>query len=454
MITKKKLALLVFFCVLFVTARASTAYASTDLSTLSGQNVTVDSYNYQDWIRGDNYVILFNPQNASGGGYVSRTTNSLATGFPVGSGNYTDILSSTPIGTVYYGSTLDLVWIYDTSGLRSAGALYTCASSYTVCNFASTLAGDEYVTAAGMTGASREVYSFATNSCLLNCAPPPPVFAPSRIISFTPVATSTATTSPTWVSVTYHIDTDHDGLLPVPTFEVQLQNLEGNIIPGLGSNVEHIRFTATTTPGTYTVGTSTPLSNGLYGLSVIPDTLLFENPAQGGLTGVQLEGHFVVGATAYPNNAYFATSTQTTITTGISACDSLSFPGNLSCYVGVMVKNVGIILFSPDPSTLAAFGDLNTQAQGRLPFVYAYQTANIVQTMFTASSTASTTLTVPLWKMGNSATSTITLISSSMIAAVPFSGTIYTILTALIWFSMVMYIYERVIRMHDVSTPK
>lgn len=115
-------------------------------------------------------------------------------------------------------------------------------------------------------------------------------------------------------------------------------------------------------------------------------------------------------------------------------------------------ENALSYLFYPTVNFATAF--VSIPIQQKIPFVYAYQINLMRQDLLSASSTAPASLTVSLWRLpGSSATTTLTLISEPMLAAVPFSSTIYAIITFLIWLGMAEYVYYRVIRMHDTHTP-
>jgi len=117
-------------------------------------------------------------------------------------------------------------------------------------------------------------------------------------------------------------------------------------------------------------------------------------------------------------------------------------------------QNAISYLFYPTIDATNAF--LSIQVSNRAPFVYAYQINQIRQTILSGNTASSTplSLSVNLWKLPGSATTSIVLISQAKIAAVPYSGLIYSVLTILIYLGMAEYIYFRVIRLHDVTTPK
>jgi len=120
--------------------------------------------------------------------------------------------------------------------------------------------------------------------------------------------------------------------------------------------------------------------------------------------------------------------------------------------IGGCVKNAFVWLFYPSESVLNALSSLTFR--GKFPFEYAYQIGDVRTALLSASSTASTSVTVKLWKLPYQATTTnITLLSRDLVAAVPFSGLIQGILAALLWFFTAEYVYHRIIKVHDSNTP-
>jgi len=153
-----------------------------------------------------------------------------------------------------------------------------------------------------------------------------------------------------------------------------------------------------------------------------------------------------------------ATSTSlvstSTATVNVGSSASLAALPEAPCgltELGGCLKNAAVWLFYPTGNSISQFGQI--QLQNRFPFAYIYQLGGIRQALFTASSTAPLALTISLWDIPGQATTTLQLISETQIAAVPFAGTIYNVLTWVIWLGMAEYIYYRVIRVHDTSTP-
>lgn len=153
-------------------------------------------------------------------------------------------------------------------------------------------------------------------------------------------------------------------------------------------------------------------------------------------------------------------ATSTLVTTLTYGLDDFSTGGGLfglpeyECSITAItgcLKNAFLWLFYPASDTLEKFETISYES--KFPFVYVFQIQNIRNSLFSASSTAETAITIPIWKFPGQATSTITILSQEMIEDVPFSGTIYLILQAMIWFMMAGFIYNRVLKMHDTHTP-
>jgi len=102
-------------------------------------------------------------------------------------------------------------------------------------------------------------------------------------------------------------------------------------------------------------------------------------------------------------------------------------------------------LVQPASSTMQDFSQLTLA--NRFPFAYAYGINTMRQALFSASSTATTTLAVTVAGFG-----TITFLSAAMIAAVPFSSTIKLILSALMWLLTLELLYVTLLRSHNQET--
>jgi len=171
--------------------------------------------------------------------------------------------------------------------------------------------------------------------------------------------------------------------------------------------------------------------------------------ATGG-TCVPIGGINVASTTNWTlNSSYFENITGTTTPNNLVYKNA---PCGISDLSGCF-QNALAALFYPTIAPGQAFQSIKDTAQAKFPIVYVTQLGAIRTALLSASSTAATSVSVNLWKLGSSATTTINLISQTAIANVPYTGTIYTVLTWLIWLMMAEYIYYRVLRMHDTHTP-
>jgi len=138
----------------------------------------------------------------------------------------------------------------------------------------------------------------------------------------------------------------------------------------------------------------------------------------------------------------------TTVTMG-PACEirdpvvcEISFAGTFDA--GECIK----YLIIPNQCTAAqTFGQIPSTLATKFPFAYAYGINDMRVAMFTASSTASTSVAVTVPTFG-----TITFLSKSMIEAVPFASTIKIILTALMWLVTLELLYVTLLRSHNNQT--
>jgi len=116
------------------------------------------------------------------------------------------------------------------------------------------------------------------------------------------------------------------------------------------------------------------------------------------------------------------------------------------------LKNAGIWLFYPSADSITQFKSLGTTLQGKYPFSYAYGVNQMRQELFGASSTPQT-ISLNFKIIPGHGTSTLELLSQDKLSAVPYAGTVKTILGWILWLLAIEYIYYRVIRSHDPNTP-
>jgi len=130
-----------------------------------------------------------------------------------------------------------------------------------------------------------------------------------------------------------------------------------------------------------------------------------------------------------------------------SASCMISFAGTFDltdCIGYIVTPSVG------SSSPLQAIKNLTLA--NSFPFSYIYELGDIREALFSATSTASTTVSVTIPWFGGTERQ-ITFLSVGMLSAVSFAGLIRTLLTALLWLMLAELIYVRVMRIHDNHTP-
>jgi len=112
---------------------------------------------------------------------------------------------------------------------------------------------------------------------------------------------------------------------------------------------------------------------------------------------------------------------------------------------------LGYLIIPTSGSSSPSEGFKELTLANSFPFAYAYQIGDLRNELFNSSSTATTTIGVTV----GSSTSAwhITFLSKEMIAAIPLSGYVKTVLGWLLWFMLAELIYYQVIRVHDQNTP-
>jgi len=395
-------------------------------------------------------------------------------------GTYTDAIASIRDGVgdiVYYNSTASMcgnagcgsyapigttgkVQQYLESGIydaiqfnppgSSTGAsdaiMYHCSTSYTGCTYyaSGSLYLNGYPTVT-IDFSSRDILSTGS-SVVVTGTGGAPLYTGTQIVSWSPIATSTPTTSPQTISITYFTDTDLGSSTPQMTIGLNNYDIGKNIVLNLG-------LIATST-GTHTI-TSAPqtLQDGLWNLSMIIDGLPFYN------SNMAKSSHFIINKTQIPSsnlNNYFPNSTSTQplgLTSGLSDCDSLGTVAQYACYFATMIKNVVYILVVPSQDSIDSFKGLSTALSTRAPFAYAYDMNLMRKELFNSSLTASSTVAVSVKIIPGHAPSDITFLSQSMLSAVPYAGTVKIFIGWILWLMGAEYLYYRVIRVHD-QTPQ
>jgi len=146
----------------------------------------------------------------------------------------------------------------------------------------------------------------------------------------------------------------------------------------------------------------------------------------------------------YSNNITFSTGTGGGLTpsgTPQYTCNNSALFGDMICFL----KNFATWLFLPSQTTLARFGTLTLE--NSFPFSYIYDMGVLYDDAFNQSA-SSFDITIPF------GSGTITLLSTAKLNAVPFQGLVRTILGAICLFFTAMFIYRKIIKVHDSTNAK
>jgi len=156
----------------------------------------------------------------------------------------------------------------------------------------------------------------------------------------------------------------------------------------------------------------------------------------------------VTGSTTpYTSTIYFGLGTTTVVSAGAPgtpqevACETFDF----GCYI----KAAFVWLFYPTASSLEQFSQLSIEDHA--PFSYIADVPTVWNDLFNSSTTASTTISVSFPWVGN-ATATITLLSASTIAAVPYVDLLKDIQGWAIGIGVLYFLYRKVMRVHDTTS--
>lgn len=101
-------------------------------------------------------------------------------------------------------------------------------------------------------------------------------------------------------------------------------------------------------------------------------------------------------------------------------------------------------LFVPNNESINQFGTLKYSLEDKIPFVYGYEIGEIRNELLTQSASTTPTISIPFATFG-----TITLLSPSLLANIPFIGLIRQILGWLLWFMFAELIYYQFLKAHN-----
>lgn len=337
----------------------------------------------------------------------------------------------------------------------TAWIVYGGASLGVVGQFSPLISSPGYYTVIGMNGGSGSCSAHYSDYAYIGAfywdgsSAGPPTTASTTINSIAPSGTI-ASSSPITITITGALGTTDLASTTAAGNTVRLLSWVGGVDTSFISPSQS--WTLSTDGSftkTYQVTTDLPAGNFKIYASITSAGTYDCSAIDTGGVCVPIGGVNVATTTYFTlNSSYFEHITGTSTPTNLYTPQPCGISDLSGCF-----QNALAALFYPKSSPGSTFAAISDEARGKFPFVYIYQLGAIRTSLLSASSTAPTGLTVNIWKIPGQATSTIELISQTKVASVPFSGTIYTVLTWLIWLLMAEYIYVRVIKMHDTTTP-
>jgi len=140
-------------------------------------------------------------------------------------------------------------------------------------------------------------------------------------------------------------------------------------------------------------------------------------------------------------------------TTGVGLQEYPEYECSISSITGCL-KNAGIWLFYPSSDSVERFKSLSDSLSGKFPFAYVYGMNTMRLELFESAQTATTTISLNFKIIPGHATSSLTLLSSSLLSNVPYANTVKTIIGFILWLMGAEYVYYRVLRSHDPNTPQ
>jgi len=220
-------------------------------------------------------------------------------------------------------------------------------------------------------------------------------------------------------------------------------------------NPTQVAFRTSLRPSSTFSSVSESIDNTISGTSTASTTLI------GLVDGVyDLNITFANNGTLFGNPRPFEKSyiyTEFTISSGtLQSVGALEFydgrtPPNPQSYQPCGITNLsgclinaGMYMVYPSTESLEQFSEIYTTMSGKFPFAYFTDFNDSIMSVFTASTTHSLALEVPFGNFG-----TTTLISAEMIESFPLTGTIRTILGAIIWLMLGATIYRRTYRIFN-----
>lgn len=115
-----------------------------------------------------------------------------------------------------------------------------------------------------------------------------------------------------------------------------------------------------------------------------------------------------------------------------------------------LIQCLGYLIVPTTGSTSPITQIKNLTLANSFPFAYAYQVGTIRESLYNATSTGSTTITVDIPWAGS--TTPITFLSKSMLEAIPYADFVKQILGWLLWLFLAELLYRQILKSHDDNT--
>lgn len=114
--------------------------------------------------------------------------------------------------------------------------------------------------------------------------------------------------------------------------------------------------------------------------------------------------------------------------------------------LGGCIANTFIYLFYPSTASTDAFTTTYSDLQNKIPFVYAYQAADMITGMFSGGSQSVPSISY------TTGIGEITFISQDMINNIPYVALLRSLIEAGLWLMLFTVIYRKTLRIHDNVT--
>jgi len=224
-------------------------------------------------------------------------------------------------------------------------------------------------------------------------------------------------------------------------------------------NPSLVRFTTSLRPTTSQRTTGIEINENFDGLASTSETF---STTTDGVYDLQISfgnlGTSITGIVPFPNSYIYTSFTiaggvlvatgTVEIYNGVPTSDGNSYvPQPCGLFdIGGCIQNAAAFLFLPTESGLEQIQSVQNDMAGRIPFVYGVQFPDLVDTLYSATSTANFEIAAHT-RLG-----TTTFLSTAMIAANPLTATVRNIIAYLLWALFAIGMYQRMRTSHNKET--